>query len=39
MGENCHAFCAHFLNDIAYGGSRSWNMIHLVGEHSPTHVC
>ena len=30
MGENCHAFCAYFLNDIAYGGSRTWNMIHLV---------
>ena len=30
LGDNCHAFCAHFLNKVAYSGASNWNMIHLV---------
>jgi hypothetical protein len=35
MGDNCHAFCAHFLNQVAYRGSCNWNMIHLVSSPRP----
>ena len=27
---NCHAFVAHFLNELQYGGRKNWNMVHLV---------
>ncbi len=27
---NCHAFVAHFMNELQYGGRKNWNMVHLV---------
>ena len=27
---NCHAFVAHFLNELHYGGRKNWNMVRLV---------
>jgi hypothetical protein len=30
MTDNCHTFVAHVMNEIAYGGSRKWDMVTLV---------
>lgn len=37
LTDNCHCFVAHFLNDVAYSGSKDWNSISLVRCTSSTH--
>ena len=34
MTDNCHAFVAHFMNELQYGGSKTWNMVRLVSKDS-----
>lgn len=34
MTDNCHAFVAHFMNELQFGGSKTWNMVRLVSKES-----
>jgi len=30
MTDNCHAFVAHFMNELQFEGTKKWNMVGLV---------